>query len=77
MRNRFILAALFTWFSFVTVVAQSNDMEATAAYLLAEDSFANNDYQQTLGFIEQATKNLGKTNSKTTVFINPVTTGDL
>ena len=44
--------------------AQSNQIEAKAAYLLAEESFAKGDYVATLEYLENSTKSLGTTNSK-------------
>jgi hypothetical protein len=44
--------------------AQGNQIEAKAAYLLAEESFAEGNYAATLEYLETATKNLGTTNSK-------------
>jgi hypothetical protein len=44
--------------------AQGNQIEAKAAYLLAEESFAKGDYEETLNYLKSAAKNLGATNSK-------------
>src|SRR5690606_34618939 len=44
--------------------AQSNQIEAKAAYLLAEENFAKGDYPATLKYLETAVEHLGKTNSK-------------
>jgi len=44
--------------------AQSKDMEARAAYLLAEESYGRAEYQSTLNFLDAAQQKLGAPNSK-------------
>lgn len=57
MKNLIItILCVFTFYP--NVYSQNNQMEAKAAYLLAEESFANKDYASTLGYLENATKNL-------------------
>lgn len=45
-------------------MAQTNEAEAKAAYLLAEESYSKGDQKSALRYIESAKKSLGGTNSK-------------
>ncbi|HEY1008888.1 MAG TPA: hypothetical protein VGE58_02190 [Daejeonella sp.] len=44
--------------------AQNKEMEARAAYLLAEESYGRGEYQSTLNFLDAAQQSLGAPNSK-------------
>lgn len=45
-------------------MAQMNQAEAKAAYLLAEESFASSNWESTINYLEQCKSLLGTTNSK-------------
>lgn len=62
--NKFILILILLCSTQICAYAQGNQIEAKAAYLLAEESFAKGDYASTLEYLETATKSLGTTNSK-------------
>ena len=62
--NKLILTLIFLFSAQISTYAQSNQIEAKAAYLLAEESFAAGDYTATLEYLKKATKSLGATNSK-------------
>jgi hypothetical protein len=44
--------------------AQNKEMEAKAAYLLAEESYGRGEYQNTLNYLDAAQQSLGAANSK-------------
>lgn len=58
------LIILSIFFLFGNSVYAQAEMEAKAAYLLAEESYGKGDYQSTLRYLAQAKKSLGKSNSK-------------
>jgi len=62
MKILLIIIALI--FSFTTLSAQSNQTEAKAAYLLAEESYGKGDYKTALRYLELTKKSLGSSNSK-------------
>lgn len=61
MRTFFIIITLLIG---LTAKAQTNETEAKAAYLLAEESYGKGEYKDALTFIESAKKSLGSANSK-------------
>jgi len=62
MKILLIIIALI--FSFTTLSAQTNQTEAKAAYLLAEESYGKGDYKTALRYLELTKKSLGSSNSK-------------
>src|SRR6187402_2972017 len=48
-----------------TVTAQTNPLEAKAAYLLAEESYDKGDMRAALQYLDDAISKLGKANAKT------------
>ncbi|WP_133166272.1 hypothetical protein [Sphingobacterium haloxyli] len=62
MKHTLIL--IFLLVAQICTYAQGNQIEAKAAYLLAEESFATGDYAATLEYLNTATESLGSTNSK-------------
>lgn len=54
----------FCFFLSAGLRAQNKEMEARAAYLLAEESYGRGEYQNTLNYLDAAQKNLGVANSK-------------
>lgn len=64
MKKRIILFFIVLTLKVGSTVAQTNENEAKAAYLLAEESYAKNDYKTALNYLDEAKKNLGSANSK-------------
>ncbi len=60
---RFFLLSLSFLFC-LKAIAQTNETEAKAAYLLAEESYSKGDQKSALRYIESAKKSLGGANSK-------------
>ena len=62
---------MFKYVSFIFILltpylalSQTNESEAKAAFLLAEEFYAKSDFKNALGFIEKAKKSLGEGNCK-------------
>jgi len=62
--NKFILILIFLCGIQISAYSQSNQIEAKAAYLLAEENFEKGDYPATLKYLETAATHLGRANSK-------------
>ena len=54
----------FMLFFATSAFSQSNQTEAKAAYLLAEESYGKGDYKTALDFLQQVKTNMGKSNCK-------------
>ncbi|SJZ98326.1 hypothetical protein [Sediminibacterium ginsengisoli] len=61
--RKLIMICLF-FITGYTLNAQTNAIEAKAAYLLAEESYGKGDYKKTLEFLSQVREALGNTNCK-------------
>lgn len=59
----FLLGTVFTTLT-VGAKAQSNPIEAKAAYLLAEESYGKGEMRNALGYLEEAISKLGTANAK-------------
>src|SRR3569623_972368 len=61
---KYLLFLLCCIFFNVTSFAQTNQEEAKAAYLLAEESYAKGDMKSTVQYLDEAGNKLGSVNAK-------------
>ncbi len=64
LQKTIIVCSTIFFFVATNVCAQSNPVEAKAAYLMAEESYAKADYSAAMKYIQQAKKSLGMSNCK-------------
>ena len=60
---KYLFFLLFMFCSLLTQ-AQSKDLQAKAAYMLAEESYGKGEYQSAINYLKTASENLGAPNSK-------------